>query len=166
MNTEAAWSVERDSDAIVWLTIDKPGTSANVLSSAVLMELDALLQPLAQHPPRAVIVLSGKKSGFVAGADIKEFTGIVNAEEGYRLIHAGQAGAGPPRGPALCDGRGNSWIRARWRPGAGTRMPVSRRGCTMSSSRSDCRKCSLASTRDSVEPCDPCGSSAYVPPWR
>lgn len=90
MNTEAAWSVERDSDAIVWLTIDKPGTSANVLSSSVLMELDALLQPLAQQPPRAVIVLSGKKSGFVAGADIKEFTGIVNAEEGYRLIHAGQ----------------------------------------------------------------------------
>jgi 3-hydroxyacyl-CoA dehydrogenase/enoyl-CoA hydratase/3-hydroxybutyryl-CoA epimerase len=35
-------------------------------------------------------VISAKKSGFVAGADIKEFTEITNAEDGYRLIHAGQ----------------------------------------------------------------------------
>jgi 3-hydroxyacyl-CoA dehydrogenase/enoyl-CoA hydratase/3-hydroxybutyryl-CoA epimerase len=86
----SAWKVERDSDSIAWLTIDKSGTSANVLSSSVLLELDALLEPLASNPPRAVIVISGKKSGFIAGADIKEFTGITNVEEGYRLIHAGQ----------------------------------------------------------------------------
>ena len=75
---------------IVWLTLDKPGTSANVLSSEVLIELDALLRPLQQSAPRGVVVLSGKKSGFVAGADIKEFTGITDAESGYRLIHGGQ----------------------------------------------------------------------------
>src|ERR1700716_1658953 len=90
MTEATAWKLERDSDSIAWLTIDKPGTSANVLSSSVLLELDALLEPLARNPPRAVIVVSGKKSGFVAGADIKEFTGITNVEEGYRLIHAGQ----------------------------------------------------------------------------
>jgi 3-hydroxyacyl-CoA dehydrogenase/enoyl-CoA hydratase/3-hydroxybutyryl-CoA epimerase len=61
-----------------------------VLSSGVLRELDAVLEPLARNPPRAVIVISGKKSGFVAGADIKEFTGIANTEDGFRLIHAGQ----------------------------------------------------------------------------
>ena len=90
MTDATAWKLERDSDSIIWLTIDKPGTSANVLSSGVLQELDALLKPLAANPPRAVIVISGKKSGFVAGADIKEFTGINNAEDGYRLIRAGQ----------------------------------------------------------------------------
>jgi 3-hydroxyacyl-CoA dehydrogenase/enoyl-CoA hydratase/3-hydroxybutyryl-CoA epimerase len=90
MSDAGAWKVERDSDSVVWLTIDKPATSANVLSSDVLLELDALLAPLAKSPPRAVIVISGKKSGFIAGADIKEFTGITNVEEGYRLIHAGQ----------------------------------------------------------------------------
>jgi 3-hydroxyacyl-CoA dehydrogenase/enoyl-CoA hydratase/3-hydroxybutyryl-CoA epimerase len=90
MSEPTAWRVERDSDSVVWLTIDKPGTSANVLSSSVLIELDAVLAPLAKAPPRAVIVISGKKSGFIAGADIKEFTGISNAEEGFRLIHAGQ----------------------------------------------------------------------------
>jgi 3-hydroxyacyl-CoA dehydrogenase/enoyl-CoA hydratase/3-hydroxybutyryl-CoA epimerase len=90
MNDSAAWKIERDADGIVWLTIDKPGTSANVLSSGVLTELDALLQPLAKTPPRGVVVISGKKSGFIAGADIKEFTAITSAEDGYRLIHAGQ----------------------------------------------------------------------------
>ncbi|MEA3182007.1 MAG: 3-hydroxyacyl-CoA dehydrogenase / enoyl-CoA hydratase / 3-hydroxybutyryl-CoA epimerase [Gammaproteobacteria bacterium] len=86
----SSWKVERDADSVVWLTIDKPGTSANVLSSSVLRELDEVLAPLAQNPPRAVIVISGKKSGFIAGADIKEFTAITNTEDGFQLIHAGQ----------------------------------------------------------------------------
>jgi 3-hydroxyacyl-CoA dehydrogenase/enoyl-CoA hydratase/3-hydroxybutyryl-CoA epimerase len=92
-NTNTAstsWSASTDGDGIVWLTLDKPGTSANVLSSEVLIELDALLRPLQQSAPRGVVVLSGKKSGFVAGADIKEFTGVTDAESGYRLIHGGQ----------------------------------------------------------------------------
>src|ERR1700733_12335497 len=86
----SSWTVERDSDSVAWLIIDKPGSSANVLSSGVLRELDAVLEPLVRNPPRAVIVISGKKSGFIAGADIKEFTGITNIDEGFRLIHAGQ----------------------------------------------------------------------------
>jgi 3-hydroxyacyl-CoA dehydrogenase / enoyl-CoA hydratase / 3-hydroxybutyryl-CoA epimerase len=86
----SSWTVERDSDSVAWLIIDKPGSSANVLSSGVLRELDAVLEPLARNPPRAVIVISGKKSGFIAGADIKEFTGITDIEAGFRLIHAGQ----------------------------------------------------------------------------
>lgn len=90
MSDASAWKVERDSDSVVWLTLDKPGTSANVLSSGVLIELNALLEPLERDPPRAVIVISAKRSGFIAGADIKEFTGITNVEEGYRLIHGGQ----------------------------------------------------------------------------
>jgi 3-hydroxyacyl-CoA dehydrogenase/enoyl-CoA hydratase/3-hydroxybutyryl-CoA epimerase len=61
-----------------------------VLSSSVLLELDALLEPLARNPPRAVIIVSGKKSGFIAGADVKEFTGIKNVEAAYRLVRAGQ----------------------------------------------------------------------------
>jgi len=85
-----SWKVEKDADSVVWLTLDKPNTSANVLSSYVLRELDTILAPLTRDPPRAVIVISAKKSGFIAGADIKEFTGISNAEDGFRLIHDGQ----------------------------------------------------------------------------
>jgi 3-hydroxyacyl-CoA dehydrogenase/enoyl-CoA hydratase/3-hydroxybutyryl-CoA epimerase len=82
--------MERDADGIVWLTFDKPGTSTNVLSSQVLRELHDRLDRIAADVPRGIVVLSGKKSGFIAGADIKEFTGITSAESGYRLIHAGQ----------------------------------------------------------------------------
>jgi 3-hydroxyacyl-CoA dehydrogenase/enoyl-CoA hydratase/3-hydroxybutyryl-CoA epimerase len=88
--TRTSWKSATDADGIVWLTIDKPGTSANVLSSDVLLELDGLLRPLAQSAPRGVVVTSAKKSGFIAGADIKEFTGVTDAESGYRLIHTGQ----------------------------------------------------------------------------
>ncbi len=92
MNDTASgsWKVERDSDGIAWLTIDKPGSSANVLSGSVLTELDVLLAALEKDLPRGVVVISGKKSGFVAGADIKEFTGITDAASGYQLIRRGQ----------------------------------------------------------------------------
>ena len=64
--------------------------AGNVLSSGVLLELNSVLDQAVSNPPRALVVISGKKSGFIAGADIKEFTGITDAEEGFRLIHAGQ----------------------------------------------------------------------------
>jgi 3-hydroxyacyl-CoA dehydrogenase / enoyl-CoA hydratase / 3-hydroxybutyryl-CoA epimerase len=85
-----SWTTERDADGIAWLTFDKPGTSANVLSASVLMELDAVLAGLEKDLPRGVIVLSAKKSGFVAGADIKEFTGLASEASGYQLIRPGQ----------------------------------------------------------------------------
>jgi 3-hydroxyacyl-CoA dehydrogenase/enoyl-CoA hydratase/3-hydroxybutyryl-CoA epimerase len=92
MNDTAAgsWKLERDADGIAWLTIDKPGTSANVLSGGVLMELDGLLAQLESERPRGAVLISAKKSGFVAGADIKEFTGLSDEASGYELIHRGQ----------------------------------------------------------------------------
>jgi 3-hydroxyacyl-CoA dehydrogenase / enoyl-CoA hydratase / 3-hydroxybutyryl-CoA epimerase len=86
----AAWKVERDAEGIAWLTLDKPGTSTNVLSRSVLEELGTLLGPLASDPPKGVVVRSGKKNGFVAGADIKEFTSFKSATDAYGLIRAGQ----------------------------------------------------------------------------
>src|SRR5437660_11471142 len=85
-----SWTLARDAEGLAWLTIDKPGTSANVLSSGVLAELDGLLAALERDRPRGVVVISAKKSGFIAGADIREFTGITDAAIGYKLIHRGQ----------------------------------------------------------------------------
>jgi 3-hydroxyacyl-CoA dehydrogenase / enoyl-CoA hydratase / 3-hydroxybutyryl-CoA epimerase len=89
MNT-SHWKMERDADGVVWLALDKPGTSANVLSSEVLVELGALLESLAAAPPRALIVRSAKPSGFIAGADIREFTAFQGPEDAFALIRAGQ----------------------------------------------------------------------------
>ncbi|HEV2704269.1 MAG TPA: 3-hydroxyacyl-CoA dehydrogenase NAD-binding domain-containing protein [Steroidobacteraceae bacterium] len=88
--SNSAWKMERDSQGIAWLTLDKPETSANTLSQQVMRELDALLQSLARTPPRGVIIRSGKASGFIAGADINEFTTLANAAAGYELTRAGQ----------------------------------------------------------------------------
>lgn len=90
MNTAPAWKMERDADDIVWLTLDKPGSSTNVLGHAILEELDSLLEPLAADPPKGVVIRSGKANGFVAGADIKEFTGFKSATDAYTLIRGGQ----------------------------------------------------------------------------
>src|SRR6185437_854300 len=85
-----AWNMDRDPDGITWLTLDKPGTSTNVLSREVLEELGGLLEPLAASPPRGVVLRSGKPNGFIAGADIREFTRLESAEQGFELARGGQ----------------------------------------------------------------------------
>jgi len=89
-DTARSWTLEQDAEGIAWLTLDKPNTSANVLSAAVLTELNERLAELERARPRGLILISGKKSGFIAGADIREFTGITDEAGGYALIRAGQ----------------------------------------------------------------------------
>jgi 3-hydroxyacyl-CoA dehydrogenase/enoyl-CoA hydratase/3-hydroxybutyryl-CoA epimerase len=90
MSNDGAWQLTRDADGIATLTIDRPGSSANTLSQAVLLELEAHLATLHGAPPRGLIVRSGKSSGFIAGADIREFTTFRNATEAYEHIRIGQ----------------------------------------------------------------------------
>ncbi len=85
------WSLEIDADRIAWLVCDTPGASTNVLSAPVLRDLALQLQEIAAKPPAGVVIRSAKASGFIAGADIKEFLKIRTPEEGYELVRAGQA---------------------------------------------------------------------------
>jgi len=84
------WRRETDSDGIVWWCIDKADASANVLSAEVLQELVLLLESVEHDPPRGLVLHSGKKSGFVMGADINEFTTVGSADQAYDLIRLGQ----------------------------------------------------------------------------
>jgi 3-hydroxyacyl-CoA dehydrogenase/enoyl-CoA hydratase/3-hydroxybutyryl-CoA epimerase len=84
------WRQETDSDGIIWLCIDKADASANVLSQDVLRELVSMLERLELDPPRGVVLHSGKRNGFVMGADINEFTSIESADQAYELIRLGQ----------------------------------------------------------------------------
>jgi 3-hydroxyacyl-CoA dehydrogenase / enoyl-CoA hydratase / 3-hydroxybutyryl-CoA epimerase len=85
------WSLEIDADRVAWLVCDTPGTSTNVLSAAVLRDLDVQLRDIAAKRPAGVVIRSAKASGFIAGADIKEFLKIRTPDEGYELVRAGQA---------------------------------------------------------------------------
>ncbi len=84
------WISETDDDGVVWLKIDKADSGANVLSGEVLLELNDLLEQLESDLPKGVVIYSGKRSGFVMGADVNEFTTIETAEQGYELIRLGQ----------------------------------------------------------------------------
>jgi 3-hydroxyacyl-CoA dehydrogenase / enoyl-CoA hydratase / 3-hydroxybutyryl-CoA epimerase len=86
----SSWKTEIDADRIAWLTCDVPGTSTNVLSAAVIKDLAVALSEIAAQKPAGVVVSSAKPSGFIAGADIKEFQDIHTPEEGYALVRAGQ----------------------------------------------------------------------------
>ncbi len=67
------WQLEGRADGVVVVTIDREGQAVNALSQDMLIELGELLERLAIAPPAGVVFRSGKASGFVAGADVKEF---------------------------------------------------------------------------------------------
>ena len=83
------WRIESDADNIVWLVIDRAGASTNTLSGEVLAELDNALDDIATLRPRALIIRSGKTTGFIAGADIEEFLDVKTAEDAKRMIKRG-----------------------------------------------------------------------------
>jgi 3-hydroxyacyl-CoA dehydrogenase/enoyl-CoA hydratase/3-hydroxybutyryl-CoA epimerase len=79
------WTLTRDADGLAWLTFDKAGATANTLSAAVLVELNAALDLLDREPPAGLVIRSGKSNGFIAGADVDEF-GEVKDEAGAIAI--------------------------------------------------------------------------------
>lgn len=83
------WRVETDTDGIAWATLDKDGESANSLSKAVMNELAQVLDAFDRTPPKAVVFRSGKEAGFIAGADIQEFTQLDSAAKGRELVERG-----------------------------------------------------------------------------
>ena len=90
MSDANAWSLTTDAEGIASLTLDRPGSSANSLNKAVLLELDATLAKLEIDRPSGLIIRSGKNSGFIAGADIREFTTFTSAAEAFDHIRIGQ----------------------------------------------------------------------------
>lgn len=84
------WDRTTDANGICWLTLDKAGSTANTLDKEILTELDTVLEELAAKPPRGLIIKSAKNTGFIAGADIREFEQLENAEQGAAAARKGQ----------------------------------------------------------------------------
>ncbi len=84
------WKSHRDDDGILWLILDKQDSDTNTLSVGVLEQLDALLDQVEKDLPKAVIIRSGKSSGFIAGADVNEFLDIKTTQEALIMIKRGQ----------------------------------------------------------------------------
>ena len=87
----SAWAYETGADGIGQLRLDVPDRSANTLSAAVLTELGSVLDTIERTPPRGLVIRSGKRSGFIAGADVNEFTRLGSVDEALVMIRRGQA---------------------------------------------------------------------------
>ncbi len=80
------WHLGRDDQNIAWLVMDKADTSTNVLSEALLRELDALLDRLRDDLPKALVIRSAKDNGFCMGADITQFRDLDSREQAEQKL--------------------------------------------------------------------------------
>jgi 3-hydroxyacyl-CoA dehydrogenase/enoyl-CoA hydratase/3-hydroxybutyryl-CoA epimerase len=83
------WTLTRDAEGLARLVFDRAGASANTLGAPVLAELNEALDALDREPPRGLVIASGKASGFIAGADVDEFTQITDEAGALALVKRG-----------------------------------------------------------------------------
>lgn len=88
----STFSYAVDKNGIAVLTFDLPGEKVNKLTTAVMNELDRLLDEIAANREiRALVIRSGKPDIFIAGADIAEIRDITDAKTGEELSRKGQS---------------------------------------------------------------------------
>lgn len=86
-----AFRLEKEESGIAFLTIDVKNEKVNILSTKVMLELDAKLDALAvEQDIRALIIISDKEDNFIAGVDINEIKGITDVNEGADKAKQGQ----------------------------------------------------------------------------
>ena len=83
------WQLIKEENGIAIATLDKAGEAANSLSAEVMAEFSEILDQFDLDRPEGLIVRSGKEAGFIAGADIHEFTQLDTPEKGRELIARG-----------------------------------------------------------------------------
>ena len=91
-DTKSAAAIHLSIDEhIACLTFDLPDKSVNVLSTAVMEELEGLLRSLsARNDISGVILASAKKNNFIAGANVEEIESLTDQDEAYTLASRGQ----------------------------------------------------------------------------
>ena len=67
------WKPQRREDGVLVLQFDRADAPVNAFSQDTLIELADALERIAIDPPKGVVIASAKASGFIAGADLKEF---------------------------------------------------------------------------------------------
>lgn len=91
------WHYKLDTDNILWLAFDRKGKSVNSLSRAAVKELGVILTKILSnkleeldHKVAGLIIYSGKDTGFVAGADVTEFTTVQSVDDAKELLENGR----------------------------------------------------------------------------
>lgn len=84
------WQTESDDDQIIWLSLDYANGSTNILTKDVLQELKEILESLQSSQAAGLVIRSKKTNGFLAGADITEFTTLKTSEAAFDKLRFGQ----------------------------------------------------------------------------
>lgn len=92
MSQYTNWKIHTDDLNIFWLGIDVGKSGTNVLNSAVLDELNKILHDINHSDSLAgLVIYSCKDKGFIAGADINEFSKFTKPSEFQNFLHKGQS---------------------------------------------------------------------------
>ncbi|HUU67862.1 MAG TPA: 3-hydroxyacyl-CoA dehydrogenase NAD-binding domain-containing protein [Methyloceanibacter sp.] len=78
------WTFTIDFEGIAWAVFDREGESMNSLGRRPTEELDRIVKAVEEAKAgeiKGLVLMSGKKSSFVAGADIREFEGFDTEEK-------------------------------------------------------------------------------------
>ena len=98
------WRTGRDENNLLWLVLDKTGSSVNTLSEDVIRELGEHIVAAEADEPAALVIRSAKDAGFAAGADITSFEKMSDAgaadllRQGHEVLDRNEA----LRCPTIC----------------------------------------------------------------
>jgi 3-hydroxyacyl-CoA dehydrogenase/enoyl-CoA hydratase/3-hydroxybutyryl-CoA epimerase len=85
------WRLESDKDNILWIYFDKQNASVNTINQEVMEEFSNIVDALQSDTSHTgAIIASGKKTGFIAGADISQFAQFKDIETATAILTKGQ----------------------------------------------------------------------------
>jgi 3-hydroxyacyl-CoA dehydrogenase/enoyl-CoA hydratase/3-hydroxybutyryl-CoA epimerase len=85
----APGSLTTDRQGIAWLVLDDPAKKVNTLSTRLFTWFEEQLDRLERERPAALVIVSGKADGFVAGADLEEMLAVADKEAVIALLQRG-----------------------------------------------------------------------------
>ena len=89
---QSAFNLDVREDGVAILTMDVPGETMNTLRAEFADEINAVLDDIEHNKSiKGVVLISGKKGSFVAGADIGMLDKCETAEDAEQLSLQGQA---------------------------------------------------------------------------
>ncbi|GAB4203287.1 MAG: fatty acid oxidation complex subunit alpha FadJ [Sandaracinaceae bacterium] len=86
-----ALSIEKRADGVFVVRMDVPGEPVNTLKASFASDFAEVFADLEKDPAcKAVVFTSGKKNGFIAGADITMLQGVRTEKDAAELARTGQ----------------------------------------------------------------------------
>ena len=89
-STNAAFDLQVSEQGIGWITIDVPGESQNTVKAEFVDEFESIFKQVETNQSiKALILISGKSDGFVAGADISMLQNLTSEQQVEELAKTG-----------------------------------------------------------------------------